>query len=293
MAHCHCYTASLDSPDILILAGAKDGRRLWCAAAMVELESKAAACYWRCQSSKKNHQKPSHPRHDFFSGAARLRCFHCSPNQAIVIAIPLWIWLSGKILANIIALHCLHDPSFWCQGLLQLTISWKCAWHAYICCCSSDNIVLATDLWQNSTSSDFLQAVSLKAELEASRGNLRRAGKLMTNRSPEAEPLQGLEEVQVLCNMAYVQHQEGKFHTAVLCYSKALKLASQNKAALIPLVRSNLYEFWKIYDIGSFIGLKRSLAARISLCQKMKLQCLRIYLQYVTQACLLCKCYLI
>ena len=81
-----------------------------------------------------------------------------------------------------------------------------------------------------------LQAISLKAGLEAMKGNFRRAGKLITNRSTEAEPLQGLEEVQVLCNMAFVQHREGRHHTAVLCYCKALKLASQNKAALIPLV---------------------------------------------------------
>ena len=88
--------------------------------------------------------------------------------------------------------------------------------------------------------------MSLKAELEALRGNYRRAGKLLGNRTVEAEPLQGLEEVQVLCNMAYIQHQERKYHTAVLCYSKALQLASTHKAVLLPWVRTASMVFKKL-----------------------------------------------
>lgn len=79
--------------------------------------------------------------------------------------------------------------------------------------------------------------MSLKAELEAIRGNLKRAGKLVTSRPGNAQDLHASEEVQVLCNLAHVQHCEGKYHTAVLCYSKALKFASQAETAPQPLVR--------------------------------------------------------
>ena len=82
----------------------------------------------------------------------------------------------------------------------------------------------------------LLQAVSLKAELEALRGNCRRAGKLVTARGSDVGSVQGLEDVQMLCNMGYVQHVQGKHHTAVLCYSKALKAAAQSRAPLLPLV---------------------------------------------------------
>ena len=84
----------------------------------------------------------------------------------------------------------------------------------------------------------MVQGLSLKAELEARRGNLRRAGKLVTTRPAEdAAAGSAAERVQVLCNMGYVQHREGKHHTAALCFSKALQTAAASRAPLLPAVR--------------------------------------------------------
>ena len=83
----------------------------------------------------------------------------------------------------------------------------------------------------------FLQSICLKAELEALRGNLRRAGKLVAGGLPEeGGGLHGPKAVQALCNMGCIQHYEGKHHSALFCYSRALDAAGGHCNELRPAV---------------------------------------------------------
>lgn len=65
-----------------------------------------------------------------------------------------------------------------------------------------------------------VQALSLKGELEALRGSLYRAAKLVASHADD--DLSGPERCQMLCNMGVIQHLEGKHHVAALCFRKAL-----------------------------------------------------------------------
>ena len=83
----------------------------------------------------------------------------------------------------------------------------------------------------------LVQSICLKAELEALRGNLRRAGKLVAGGLPEeGVRLAGPKAVQALCNMGCIQHCEGKHHSALFCYSNALDAADGLRNELRPAV---------------------------------------------------------
>jgi len=88
----------------------------------------------------------------------------------------------------------------------------------------------------------MLQSMSLKAELEALRGNLRRAGKLVAAGVVEGGGLRGPEAVQALCNMGCIQHCEGKHRSALFCYSKALDAAAGMRYQLWPAVNFQAYD---------------------------------------------------
>lgn len=80
------------------------------------------------------------------------------------------------------------------------------------------------------------QALSLKAQLEALRGNLRRAAKLVVTHPEDAQQLEEAEKRQMLCNMGCVQHHEGKHHAAVLCFSKAEATGASKPPPLLSAV---------------------------------------------------------
>ena len=89
----------------------------------------------------------------------------------------------------------------------------------------------------------LVQSICLKAELEALRGNLRRAGKLVAGGlSEEGDGLHDPKAMQALCNMGCIQHCEGKHSSALFCYSKALDVAGGLRYELRPAV-SHTFSF--------------------------------------------------
>ena len=72
-----------------------------------------------------------------------------------------------------------------------------------------------------------IQAVALKAELEAARYNLRRAGKLLMAHGTSGADATDVEVLQTLCNTAQIQHRAGRHHSAALSYANALEAAAK------------------------------------------------------------------
>lgn len=88
-----------------------------------------------------------------------------------------------------------------------------------------------------------MQALSLKAELEVSRGNLRRAAKLVVGPAEEGSP-SSADRAAMLSNMGCIQHREAKHVAAALCFGQALQAAQSNQPALLAAVSPFLALVW-------------------------------------------------